>query len=754
MERNRKQVQRSSIFLFQLFLKRTHKKAKFKKKRNELDGNGKREENLKRSKREYKTMEERLMIACQEANWEIAEKLVSLGAQVLRKDKMERNALFFALMHSNIPCETEALLLREARNDVDAILEAACYAGNRRVMDVALRRGASNFEDALFGACYGANVELVEELWPKAAEYCMRGLEGACMAGSEELAALMVERGASVDLFAVQAACMGGNKKLVEKLLLKEREEMWSFNGACIGKNKEIVEMLVARTENDLSNTLGDACLSGEREIVELMMKSGGNNWNAGLFSACQLGSRVLMELMVSGGAQDWNEGLFGASSSGNIELMEEMISKGATDLNGALNMVCLHRPSSMEAVLFLIEKGAKPNFRDSARRTPLHLACESSVINPRLVRYLIERGADPLSKDSSFRTPLHLCCANRSVCTEILQMFLYFEANLYSQDDWSRSSLSKYVNNDSLSFDVLKLILEHNPREYTVDLSVKDEVEKKSILRLLCENSKLTLEMVKLVCDKQDKVDFDEALAGFCFNKECKIEILEFLLEKGGQPNYVCSEDNNTSFHLLCFENNKTESLRIFLEKGADPNFESNKKETPFGVLCKAESLDMEKIELMVKYGANHFDEALRQACASSKPSLQFLNYLIGKGASVNSTDVNQKTPLHFLCEGKVSMELLKLVLKEGANPSLTDIQGNSPLAHLVANEGADIEMIKLLHENSEVDLSLSLFDACNNPSSEVEIVEYIIKTGANVNFRDSNGRNALVTLCEFFIC
>lgn len=64
--------------------------------------------------------------------------------------------------------------------------------------------------------------------------------------------------------------------------------------------------------------------------------------------------------------------------------------------------------------VEFLLNKGAKIDYRDKLLRTPLHLACQSG--HGTVAKLLLENNSDPFDKDSSGRTALHYATCSSNV--------------------------------------------------------------------------------------------------------------------------------------------------------------------------------------------------------------------------------------------------------------------------------------------------------------------------------------------------
>lgn len=71
--------------------------------------------------------------------------------------------------------------------------------------------------------------------------------------------------------------------------------------------------------------------------------------------------------------------------------------------------------PHSLTFIRTLLEHGADPRARDSARRTPLHRVCLRSGAEQSTMTLLLKHGADVNAVDNDLRTALHLASMNKA---------------------------------------------------------------------------------------------------------------------------------------------------------------------------------------------------------------------------------------------------------------------------------------------------------------------------------------------------
>lgn len=180
----------------------------------------------------------------------------------------------------------------------------------------------------------------------------------------------------------------------------------------------------------------------------------------------------------------------------------------------------------------------------------------------------------------------------------------------------------------------------------------------------------------------------------------------------------------------------------------------------------------------------------------AAKRNDVSEVKNLLSLGAYVDvPEDENHQTPLHLAAlesEEDSHFDTIKLLLENGADHSCRDDDGRTPLHDLVLkdnvktirlllNHNADVhaksdsfgstplneavfvekyEIVKLLIEHgsdvnnhSDEDGSTPLHEACRNSESDLRIVKFLMKNGADVNAPDFKGRTPLMNelTCDF---
>jgi ankyrin repeat protein len=161
---------------------------------------------------------------------------------------------------------------------------------------------------------------------------------------------------------------------------------------------------------------------------------------------------------------------------------------------------------------------------------------------------------------------------------------------------------------------------------------------------------------------------------------------------------------------------------------------------------------------KMLILKAATYNTENLFEAPMDSAIESEFENY-VAKGAKVDSLDRDSNTALLLL--SKTSKEqyfpkvtaLARILLENKADLRITDpyqrnalhyacINGNKPLVELLVNNGADVNALDKSNCNSVA------FAVLNG--DRVEIVDFLIGHGAELTWKDSDGKMTLLDIAE----
>jgi ankyrin repeat protein len=229
----------------------------------------------------------------------------------------------------------------------------------------------------------------------------------------------------------------------------------------------------------------------------------------------------------------------------------------------------------------------------------------------------------------------------------------------------------------------------------------------------------------------------------------------------------------NYTSLEFVVFKNNLP-LVQFLLEKGVNPNVGGTNGDTPLIISIKAgfhqiseklivagantckpdkngktplywavDKKNQKIINQLLDHGAEMtIHTALLHAIDSGY--LDMVQLLVEKGAPLNV--VSSGTPLIRAIERRHS-DIIKYLIKRGADINLADKNGNLPLKVCMEKRNFEI-IIGMIEKGLKVNATLanSLL-VCSLELEQVDMVEYFIKLGADVNQKNKNGQTLLST-------
>ncbi|XP_060082115.1 putative ankyrin repeat protein RF_0381 [Ylistrum balloti] len=141
----------------------------------------------------------------------------------------------------------------------------------------------------------------------------------------------------------------------------------------------------------------------------------------------------------------------------------------------------------------------------------------------------------------------------------------------------------------------------------------------------------------------------------------------------------------------------------------------------------------------------------ALRLYHAVEENNMKTLRLLLIKGADVHYKYFDDKSLLHICCE-KDRLECAKLLMEFGANIQATDEWNMTPLMYCMVRHFSDIAKELLSRDphavNSQDRFGKSVIHSAVE-SGSVELLNLVLKYGADVNQTDWYGITPLMTLC-----
>ncbi|MEO1376511.1 MAG: ankyrin repeat domain-containing protein, partial [Cyanobacteria bacterium J06635_10] len=178
-------------------------------------------------------------------------------------------------------------------------------------------------------------------------------------------------------------------------------------------------------------------------------------------------------------------------------------------------------------------------------------------------------------------------------------------------------------------------------------------------------------------------------------------------------------------------------DEIRDYINQGGNPNldFARYSKDQNFKSLlvCAIKQNSQSAAELLISKGANP-DSALHRV-----NSVDWVQFLIAKGADVNRINFEYQTPLHYAAIN-YQKEIVEVLLSHQANVNAKDKFGNTPL-HLISQINQktrkNLDIKSLI--NNQFDFN------AQNEKIRLAIVKLLVKKGADIELKNNRGYNPL---------
>lgn len=270
-----------------------------------------------------------------------------------------------------------------------------------------------------------------------------------------------------------------------------------------------------------------------------------------------------------------------------------------------------------------------------------------------------------------------------------------------------------------------------------TTDRIVRNLLQKGADMEVLCGEKSTPLTLI--ACEKM-KIDVLQVLCEFgadinvandkgftllhnaCFNQN--LELITYLVTNGANVK-AADRDGNTPLHILSttYKPDTIKGINLLIEKGADISALNNSMRTPF------------------------FESSCITDSQFSCKNIPILKHLISLGASVDTQDINDCTPLYYaVIDGDI--ERAKFLIDNGADSNIKNNKEESPYkVALAKNKRSIISIIEKANVSITMDgddLDSAFMRACKNGSRGV--AEMLVKSGnIDITYVDDFGRTPL---------
>ncbi|XP_058032168.1 transient receptor potential cation channel subfamily A member 1 [Ahaetulla prasina] len=296
-------------------------------------------------------------------------------------------------------------------------------------------------------------------------------------------------------------------------------------------------------------------------------------------------------------------------------------------------------------------------NVADSSGNTPLHWATKKQQTES--VKLLLSRGANPNILNSNMVSPLHW--AVLYLLNDLVKIFLECsttDVNLEGEGGNTPILVACYKDNS----EALKLLIENGG-----DITKANNMGCMPVHAAAFSGSKLCLE---IIIKRGEELGYSpENHINFTNNGKCSplhlavqsrdLEMIKMCIEYGAQID-LKQNDNCTALHFAATQG-ATEILKLMMSSYT-------------GEESIIDALDGNKETLL--HRAALFDHC------------ELAEYLISKGANIDSVDIEGRTPL-LLATSCASWKTVNLLLSKGANVELKDLLGRNFLHLTVLQPG-----------------------------------------------------------------
>lgn len=381
-------------------------------------------------------------------------------------------------------------------------------------------------------------------------------------------------------------------------------------------------------------------------------------------------------------------------------------------------------RRGDLQKVLTLLEKGADANCRGDNQVTPLIAAARYGRIE--IAQALCDRGADVnAAADIDFR-----------------------------EEEWGYTPLIWAAKNCNV--DMAELLMSKG--------ASVGQKGRGGDIPLIIAAQRGCLPIAKMLISKGAAVDavgeeigdtaLIEAVSGG------HLDLAEFLIEKGADTNKKTQAGR--SLLLLAAYRGSFAGVRYFHEKGFDLNARDNLGETAIFYAANDRVESRYILEYLIKHGANASMKSFSRSSPLMKASFNgasmAVKILIANGAALNDTDDHQVTPLQSACRGVRSIQTLQdiatrektinFLLDKGALVNTQDREGKTPLMEASFSEVPQIVEILLKHgaqvNTQDADGWTALMYAAQ--WSQIAVIRVLVEHGAELELKNKTGDTALV--------
>lgn len=374
------------------------------------------------------------------------------------------------------------------------------------------------------------------------------------------------------------------------------------------------------------------------------------------------------------------------------------------------LHAACNSSNIDKELIQKLVKEGANINesdYIDKEHRvalSPLMIACSRSDIDAEAVELLIKLGADPnkISWTRGFDQPDYdnktalMFAVNRSkIDTEALQVLIKNGADINEKTYNQMTPLMMACNHDVIDDDAVKLLIKLGSDVNQVN------GDGKTAAMLAADRIHADIPVIEMLLSEGTDVrhvDEEEGKSILMYPGVLRsLKLTQRIIKMGGDIHATAKGDGNVDLLGLAAAFGTKEVVQFYLDKGMNVNRRRDDGQTPLILAVWGNTLEV--VKLLVDSGAdismiaNDGITTLMSAC-SKKPKwalidraqMDVVKFLLKSGVNVEDEDQYGQTAMFYLAQNEKDVrDIVDLLLKYGADVNHRSKEGSRPLDRVV---------------------------------------------------------------------